>query len=49
MLRKTGLLVLEKRGRFRVYRTDPAQLRAVTQALDRLAEEVPAAGAELEG
>lgn len=33
MLRKTGLLVLEPRGRFRYYRTDPALVRAVAHAL----------------
>lgn len=36
MLRKTGLLMLERRGRFRLYRSDPAVLEAVAAALARL-------------
>jgi DNA-binding transcriptional ArsR family regulator len=38
VLRKTGLLVLERRGRFRYYRTDPEAVEAVAQELVRLAE-----------
>ncbi len=34
VLRKTGLLILEKDGRFWRYRTDDARLDAVMQALD---------------
>jgi len=33
MLRKTGLLTLEVRGRFWMYRTDPARLHQVLAAL----------------
>ena len=36
VLRKTGLLVLEKQGRFRYYRTDVALLREVVAALAAL-------------
>jgi DNA-binding transcriptional ArsR family regulator len=39
VLRKTGLLVLESRGRFRLYRTDPRVLRAVAEELVALAGE----------
>jgi DNA-binding transcriptional ArsR family regulator len=38
VLRKTGLLVLERRGRFRYYRTDPALVRAVARALIETAQ-----------
>ena len=37
VLRKTGLLVLERRGRFRYYRTDPEAVDAVAEELVRLA------------
>ena len=37
VLRKTGLLVLERRGRFRLYATDPALLREVAAAVAALA------------
>lgn len=33
VLRKTDLLVLERRGRFRLYRTDPGMLSEVVGAL----------------
>jgi len=36
VLRKTGLLVLERRGRFRYYRTDPAVVRWTAAALGDL-------------
>ena len=36
MLRKCGLLVLEVRGRFWMYRSDRAVLRAATAALKAL-------------
>jgi DNA-binding transcriptional ArsR family regulator len=36
VLRKTGLLVLEIRGRFRLYRTDDAVVREVGAAVERL-------------
>ena len=37
VLRKTGLLVLETRGRWRVYRTDPAVVQGVANRLLDLA------------
>jgi DNA-binding transcriptional ArsR family regulator len=37
VLRKTGLLVLERDGRFRRYRADPLVVRATAAALRRLA------------
>lgn len=37
VLRKTGLLVLEVRGRHWLYRTDPAAIEAVLDELARLA------------
>lgn len=36
MLRKTGLLVLDRRGRFRYYRTDTEAVDAVARELVRL-------------
>jgi DNA-binding transcriptional ArsR family regulator len=36
VLRKTGLLVLDRDGRFRRYRTDPAVVRATSHALAAL-------------
>jgi len=39
VLRKAGLLVLEKQGRYRMYRTDSAVLRAVVQAITALGEQ----------
>jgi DNA-binding transcriptional ArsR family regulator len=36
VLRKTGLLVLEKQGRFRLYRADLTMLRRVIEALNKL-------------
>jgi DNA-binding transcriptional ArsR family regulator len=36
VLRKTGLLVLEKQGRFRLYRADLTVLQQVTDALKEL-------------
>lgn len=36
VLRKTGLLVLERRGRFRYYRTDIEAVEAVARELVRL-------------
>jgi DNA-binding transcriptional ArsR family regulator len=38
VLRKTGLLVLERDGRFRRYRADPEAVRATAQALARLVD-----------
>ena len=35
VLRKTGLLVLEQRGRFRLYATDPAIVEATAEAVAR--------------
>lgn len=37
VLRKTGLLVLTARGRFRLYRTDLERVRAAARALGELA------------
>jgi DNA-binding transcriptional ArsR family regulator len=37
VLRKTGLLRLEKRGRFRFYLTDRRMLKAAADAIDTLA------------
>ena len=39
VLRKSRLLVLEKRGRFWFYRTDPAVLRHVINALGELEDD----------
>jgi DNA-binding transcriptional ArsR family regulator len=39
VLRKTGLLVLERDGRFRRYRADPEVVRDTAAALRRLAGE----------
>jgi len=39
VLRKSGLLVLEKQGRFRMYRTDIAVLRAIVHAISALGEQ----------
>jgi DNA-binding transcriptional ArsR family regulator len=36
VLRKSGLLELDKRGRFWMYRTNAAALRAAATALERL-------------
>jgi DNA-binding transcriptional ArsR family regulator len=36
VLRKTGLVVLERQGRFRLYRTDPSCVRAVASGIDQL-------------
>jgi DNA-binding transcriptional ArsR family regulator len=33
VLRKTGLLVLEARGRFRLYATDPQVVRATAEGI----------------
>jgi DNA-binding transcriptional ArsR family regulator len=38
VLRKTGLLVLERDGRFRRYRADPEAVRATARAVGRLAD-----------
>jgi DNA-binding transcriptional ArsR family regulator len=38
VLRKTGLVVLERRGRFRLYRTDPARVREVASQVQHLAD-----------
>lgn len=37
VLRKTGLLILERDGRYRRYRADPDAVRATARALERLA------------
>jgi len=39
VLRKSGLLVLEKQGRYRMYRTDTAVLRALAHAMTALGEQ----------
>jgi DNA-binding transcriptional ArsR family regulator len=39
VLRKSGLLVLDKQGRFRMYRTDTAILRAIVRAVAALGEQ----------
>jgi DNA-binding transcriptional ArsR family regulator len=39
VLRKSGLLVLNARGRWRVFRADPAVLQAIAAELDKLAEQ----------
>jgi hypothetical protein len=36
VLRKTGLVVLERQGRFRLYRTEPSCVRAVATSIERL-------------
>jgi DNA-binding transcriptional ArsR family regulator len=36
ILRKSGLLVLDKQGRFRIYRTDTAVLSTVSRAISVL-------------
>lgn len=36
VLRKTGLLILEREGRYRRYRADPDAVRATARALERL-------------
>jgi DNA-binding transcriptional ArsR family regulator len=37
VLRKTGLVVLERRGRFRLYRTEPSCVIEVAESLEQLA------------
>jgi DNA-binding transcriptional ArsR family regulator len=37
VLRKTGLVVLERRGRFRCYRTDPARILEIASSIEQLA------------
>jgi DNA-binding transcriptional ArsR family regulator len=36
VLRKTGLVVLERQGRFRLYRTEPSCVLAVATSVDQL-------------
>jgi len=36
VLRKTGLVVLERQGRFRLYRTEPACVVAVASSIEQL-------------
>jgi hypothetical protein len=36
VLRKTGLVVLERQGRFRLYRTEPACVLAIAGSLEQL-------------
>ena len=36
VLRKTGLVVLDRQGRFRLYRTDPACVLAVASSIEEL-------------
>ena len=36
VLRKLGLVVLERRGRFRLYRTEPACVVAVASSIEQL-------------
>ncbi|MGF7169032.1 DNA-binding transcriptional ArsR family regulator [Sphingobium xanthum] len=38
VLRKSGLLILERRGRFWMYRTDKALLASVAQRIEELGE-----------
>jgi DNA-binding transcriptional ArsR family regulator len=45
VLRKSGLLVLERDGRFRRYRADPEVARAVASALAELADAAAATSA----
>ena len=40
VLRKTGLVVLERRGRFRLYRTEPSCVLAVGTAIEQLVSDV---------
>jgi DNA-binding transcriptional ArsR family regulator len=37
VLRETGLVALERRGRFRLYRTEPACMLEVARSIDQLA------------
>jgi DNA-binding transcriptional ArsR family regulator len=37
VLRKAGLVVLERQGRFRLYRTEPSCVLAVAASLEQLA------------
>jgi hypothetical protein len=37
VLRKTGLVVLERRGRFRLYRTEPVCVLEVADQIEQLA------------
>jgi DNA-binding transcriptional ArsR family regulator len=39
VLRKTGLIVLERRGRFRLYRTEPSCVLEVASSIERLLSE----------
>jgi DNA-binding transcriptional ArsR family regulator len=39
VLRKTGLVVLERQGRVRLYRTDPSCVRAVAGSIEQLVSE----------
>ena len=36
VLRKTGLVVLERQGRFRLYRTEPSCVLAVASSIERV-------------
>jgi DNA-binding transcriptional ArsR family regulator len=36
VLRKTGLVVLDRQGRFRLYRTEPSRLLAVASSIEQL-------------
>ena len=36
VLRKTGLVVLERQGRFRLYRTEPSYVLAVASSIEQL-------------
>lgn len=38
VLRKAGVLLLEKRGRFWIYRTDANAIRSAAAALERIAK-----------
>ncbi len=44
VLRKTGLVVLERQGRFRLYRTEPSCVLAVASSIEQL---ISRPGAEL--
>ena len=36
VLRKTGLVVLERQGRFRLYRTEPSRIVSVASSIEQL-------------
>jgi DNA-binding transcriptional ArsR family regulator len=36
VLRKTGLVMLERQGRFRLYRTEPSSVLAIASSIEQL-------------